>query len=254
MSSLQEPVDRPSARVLLLDGAGRILLFRAVEPRRRDAAPKFWVAPGGGVEAGESYQAAARRELDEETGLDAPIGRCVWRRTHTWYFARRDVWYRSCERYFVARTDVTDLVRDGWSALEQAAILAEDALGGPSRSPSARATSSCRAGSPCSCRPSSQATCRPSPSTSARSITSGAGRQGSRWLLVALEIRPKSRPTTPMAMRMSPTMCKLTPGISYFTAQNRIAPMVIKKKLPPAYMQRQGARAGPTQRRGADLR
>ena len=60
-------IPRPASRILLVDAAGRTLLFRfTVEGR----AP-FWVTPGGALDPGEPYEAAARRELLEETGLHA---------------------------------------------------------------------------------------------------------------------------------------------------------------------------------------
>lgn len=56
---------RLSAGVLVEDN-GRVLVVRHVKPGVYD----FWVAPGGGVQAVESLQAAAQREAREETGLD----------------------------------------------------------------------------------------------------------------------------------------------------------------------------------------
>jgi 8-oxo-dGTP pyrophosphatase MutT (NUDIX family) len=64
---------RPTARVLALDPAGRVLLVRCDHDGR-----VFWVAPGGGVEPGETFEAAARRELREEAGIAlAAVGPCV---------------------------------------------------------------------------------------------------------------------------------------------------------------------------------
>lgn len=63
-------VARPAARIVLLDAAGRVLLFRFDPPDR----PPFWCTPGGAVDPGESYAEAARRELGEETGIEADPG------------------------------------------------------------------------------------------------------------------------------------------------------------------------------------
>ena len=66
-----DPVHRPAARVVCLDADGRVLLLRWRDPVD-DVL--IWEPPGGGVEPGESFLAAARRELAEETGLDpAPV-------------------------------------------------------------------------------------------------------------------------------------------------------------------------------------
>jgi len=59
---------RRTARVLLFDPAGRVLLIRFVVPR--DAGEfVFWAAPGGEIEPGETESGAAERELHEELGL-----------------------------------------------------------------------------------------------------------------------------------------------------------------------------------------
>jgi 8-oxo-dGTP diphosphatase len=60
---------RLSARLLILNDAGRLLLFRFVHKTGPLAGQDFWATPGGGVEDGESLEETAVRELEEETGL-----------------------------------------------------------------------------------------------------------------------------------------------------------------------------------------
>jgi 8-oxo-dGTP pyrophosphatase MutT (NUDIX family) len=55
-----EDYARRSARVILVDRAGRLLLFQSEDS---------WFTPGGGIEDGETTEQAAARELWEETGL-----------------------------------------------------------------------------------------------------------------------------------------------------------------------------------------
>ncbi len=63
------PVERRSARVILVDRTDRVLLFSTAEPLPDGARRVLWVLPGGGVEGDEGFGAAAARELYEETGL-----------------------------------------------------------------------------------------------------------------------------------------------------------------------------------------
>jgi 8-oxo-dGTP pyrophosphatase MutT (NUDIX family) len=66
----------PAARVLLLDAADRVLLLRWIDPARG----LVWVTPGGRIDAGESPEQAARRELHEEVGIaGVELGRILAR-------------------------------------------------------------------------------------------------------------------------------------------------------------------------------
>jgi ADP-ribose pyrophosphatase YjhB (NUDIX family) len=107
-------VPRAAARVLLLDPADRVLLVR-FEDRQTDYA--WWATPGGGVRPDESPEAAARREVAEETGLrDLALGRCVWLREfeYTW----RDRRYRQREHIFAARVAAFEPSLAGFESYE----------------------------------------------------------------------------------------------------------------------------------------
>jgi 8-oxo-dGTP pyrophosphatase MutT (NUDIX family) len=121
LGSRERPIERPGARVLLLDGRGRLLLFRIEDPSVDLAS--FWITPGGGLEAGETFEEAARRELFEETGLaDFELGPCVWLRPHVWRWGER--WIASEEHYYLARVDAHEVNLDGQLEHERS-VLAE---------------------------------------------------------------------------------------------------------------------------------
>ncbi|MFG2077952.1 NUDIX hydrolase [Nonomuraea maritima] len=93
--------DRAAARVLCLDGDGRVLLMRWKDTV---SGLVFWEPPGGGIDPGETPLDAARRELAEETGLPGDAVLDHWtpvERDFTWL----GVHYVKVEPFYLARFD-----------------------------------------------------------------------------------------------------------------------------------------------------
>jgi 8-oxo-dGTP diphosphatase len=97
-------IERPSARLILLDPQDRLFLFNVHTPSVYDPAhpfhEPFWVMIGGKVDPGEDYSEAAAREAQEETSLTMRGEiRWVWSRERTMHWRDRLVLHR--ERFFL---------------------------------------------------------------------------------------------------------------------------------------------------------
>ncbi len=100
-----EPTPREAVRALVVDAQDRVLLMRFENPANGDV---WWATPGGGVEEGESDDAALRRELLEEAGLqDFEPGPVVWVREHVLPWERQ-LW-RQRERFQLVRVEAHDV-------------------------------------------------------------------------------------------------------------------------------------------------
>lgn len=116
---MTEAIPRPAARVLLIDEAGRVLLFHGYDPA--DPSDTYWVTPGGGLEPGESYAEGAARELFEETGLRVgpeSLGEPVFRDLVEFPFDGRR--YRAEQSFYLVRVDAWEVDTAGFDEIERA--------------------------------------------------------------------------------------------------------------------------------------
>ena len=118
-------IERPSARLILLDPQDRLFMFKVHQPSVYDPADPhygpFWIMIGGLVDPGEEYAATAVREAREETGLVIKDVRLIWQRERTMQWRERTVLHR--ERFFLGRTASTEIDTSGLDEREKSWTL-----------------------------------------------------------------------------------------------------------------------------------
>jgi 8-oxo-dGTP pyrophosphatase MutT (NUDIX family) len=119
--TLGNPFPRAASRVVLVNGAGRVLLLRGFDPASPES--RFWFTVGGALDEGETSAQGALRELREETGLavggehlEGPI----WHQTTDIPFNGR--WYRQDQDFFAVRVESWQVSTDGFDEDERATI------------------------------------------------------------------------------------------------------------------------------------
>ncbi len=105
---------RRAARIIVLDPAGRALMFRFDVADR----PPFWVTAGGECDPGESFDDAARRELLEETGIVADPGPEIARIEPEFITVEGEP-VRADERYYLVRAASNVIDTSRHTELEQ---------------------------------------------------------------------------------------------------------------------------------------
>jgi 8-oxo-dGTP pyrophosphatase MutT (NUDIX family) len=114
------PIWRPTARILLADPEGRMLLFSAQEAD----AERWWFTPGGGVHRGETTRAAGVRELFEETGVtvsEAGLGPVVATSTSLWQ-PNGERRFLGAHTFFFLRVARAEIDTGGQEELERSMI------------------------------------------------------------------------------------------------------------------------------------
>ena len=116
------PIRRFASRILLINPARRLLLFKIQYNYGALAGLTYWATPGGKLKPAESFEQAAVRELEEETGIVVQsVGPCIARREFEWKMSSGETVF-AVENFYVVRALAQPISAAKWSDAEREAI------------------------------------------------------------------------------------------------------------------------------------
>lgn len=114
---------RKSSRAIVLNKQNQIFLFQYTFDFFAEKE-SIWITPGGGLDDGESFEEALKRELFEEMGIKlTEPAMFVFYRTPL-YELKDGETVRSEERFYLVRLDETEFSCTGWTESEKERMTA----------------------------------------------------------------------------------------------------------------------------------
>lgn len=113
---------RLASRILLISPAHRLLLLKIQYKTGILSGMSYWATPGGQLIADESFEQAAVRELQEETGVHVQsVGRCFAHKEFKWQMPDGEH-VLAVENYYVVRAYTEHCSSVSWSDQERNAV------------------------------------------------------------------------------------------------------------------------------------
>ena len=116
---------RKSSRAIVLNKQNQIFLFRYTFDFFAEQE-SIWITPGGGLDDGESFEEALKRELFEELGIELSGNDSTPQIYYRFplYELKNGETVRSEERFYLVRLDETEFFYTNWTESESQRMTA----------------------------------------------------------------------------------------------------------------------------------